>query len=345
MQVGVVGASGYGGGELLRLLAGHPEFEVTVVAGNRAADRAVDEVFPQLSGSSVASMTIVPALTETLAGTAVMFLATPADVSAGLAPALVGGGTTVVDLSGAFRLEATTYARWYRAEHAAPELTPAPYGLPELFRSQLAGARLVAGPGCYATAALLCLWPLTGLIDPATVTVVGMSGVSGAGRGLREDLHAGHAMGNVAAYGAPGHRHTPEMESSWQRAAETRGETITPSLTFVPHLVPMVRGLVATITATLLPEVTGDAVLGAVTDAYAAEPFVSVMPSWPQAAHVLGGNGAHVHAAVDESNRRVIASCAVDNLVKGAAGQAIQAANAAVGMDEDAGLSPIGVYP
>lgn len=345
MQVGVVGGSGYGGGELLRLLEGHPTLEVAVVAGSRAAGSRVDDVLPHLSGTRAGALEIVHADAAMLADCAVVFLATPATTSMALAPRLVDAGAKVVDLSGAFRLDAAVYTRWYGDEHAAPDLAPAPYGLPEIFRAELAGAPLIAGPGCFATAAIIGLWPLTGLVDPATVSVTGLSGVSGAGRGLRDDLHAGHAMGNVAPYGAPSHRHTPEMEAAWVRAGAQQGRRIVPTVTFVPHLVPMTRGLVATAVATLAADATPEDVRWAFTDAYRDEPFVTVTPAWPSTAHVLGGNGAHVHAAVDDRSRRVVVSCAIDNLVKGAAGQALQAANVAAGIEEDAGLSPIGTYP
>ena len=345
MNTGVVGGSGYGGGELLRLLTGHPAFQLETVAGNRAAGSRVGDVFPHLAGLAVADVVMEPSSSGALIGCELVFLATPAPVSMELAPGLIDGGARVVDLSGAFRLDADVYARWYGQVHGAPQLTPAPYGLPEMFRADLAGADLIAGPGCSVTAALLALLPLTGLIDPATVNVTVLTGVSGAGRGLRDDLHAAHAMANVAAYGAPQHRHTPEMEDLWARAAAGRGLTIAPSITFVPHLVPMVRGLLATVTATLAPGVGADDVPGAVSDTYAEEPFVSVMPAWPSTAHVIGGNSAHVHARVDDRNRRVVVSCAIDNLLKGAAGQAVQAANAAAGFDEQAGLPTAGVYP
>lgn len=345
VRVGVVGGSGYGGGELLRLLQGHPQLGVTRIAANRAAGSRVVDVFPNLAGSPVAAHLIEPADDFDGDGCDVVFLATPAGVSMALAPGLVAAGLRVVDLSGAFRLSADVYRDWYGAAHTAPTMTPAPYGLPELFRADLAGADLVAGAGCSPTAALLALWPLTGLVDPATVTVTVLTGVSGAGRSLRDDLHAAHAMANVAAYGTPHHRHTPEMEAVWARAATAAGHTVAPAITFVPHLVPMVRGLVATVTATLAPGAAADAVVPAARDAYADEVFVTVTSAWPSSAHVLGGNGAHVCVAVDGRVRRAVASCAIDNMGKGAAGQAVQAANVMLGLDEAAGLSATGVYP
>jgi N-acetyl-gamma-glutamyl-phosphate reductase len=317
MDVGIVGGSGYGGGELLRLLAGHPTFKVRTVAAGSSAGRELREVFPNLDTDGV----LVPAEPANLDGCAVVFLATPAEVSAELAPPLAAQGSVVVDLSDAFRAD-----------------PGAVYGLPELFRDQVPGATLIANPGCYPTAALLALAPLAGLVAPDSVAVVGMSGTSGAGRGLREDLHASHAAANVAPYGAPAHRHTPEIVAGW--AALTGAQA---PVTFVPHLVPMARGLVCTVTADLV----GDpgAVEAAAAQRFAEEPFVRVVDTWPHTTHVTGANTAHLHVAVDADAGRAIASCAIDNLVKGAAGQAIQNANLASGLPETAGLPTAGLYP
>lgn len=348
--VGVVGASGYGGAELVRLLAGHPSLELAVAAASASAGERLDAVAPHLAGLPSAATELVPAEAGELAGCELVFLATPHAASAELAPALVEAGATVVDLSGAFRLDAEEFAFWYGLEHPAPQLAPAAYGLPELFRADLEGARLVAAPGCYPTAALLALAPLTGLVDPATVTVTGMSGTSGAGKGLRADLHASHAMGNVVPYGAPGHRHTPEMERWWSAYARSATAAATGladpvPLSFTPHLVPMPRGQLCTVTAALTADATSDAVAEAVARFAASEPFVVAPGQWPATTHVAGGNAAHLHASVDARTGRVTAACALDNLLKGAAGQALQAANVALGLDETAGLSPAGVHP
>lgn len=342
MDVGVVGASGYGGAELLRLLAWHPTLKVRTIAAGAQAGQRIDAVFPHLAGLAQGGDTLVPSEPDALEGCEAVFLATPHAVSLELAPALVDGGATVIDLSGAFRLDPAAFEEWYGLEHTAPERSPAVYGLPELFRSTLPGATLVAGPGCYPTAALLALAPLAGLVDPATVTVVGMSGTSGAGKGLRDDLHASHALANVAPYGAPRHRHTPEIERWW--AASAGWDGVAP-LTFVPHLVPMARGQLCTVTATLAEGAGEEDAQAAFADAYANEPFVEVRGEWPATTHVVGGNGAHVGVAVDPRAGRVTVACAIDNLVKGASGQALQAANVALGLPEAAGLSPVGVYP
>lgn len=341
MDVGIVGGSGYGGAELIRLLAGHPTLEVRTVAGGSQAGRDLAEVFPHLNRSG----TLAPATPDALTGCDLVFLATPHAVSLALAPDLLADGATVVDLSGAFRLAPAAFEAAYGLDHTAPELSPAVYGLPELHRHAVAGAGLVAGPGCYPTAALLALAPLAGLVDPASVTIVGMSGSSGAGRALREDLHVSHAMGNTGAYAAPGHRHTPEIEAQW--AALTGTDS---AISFTPHLVPQVRGMVVTLNAQLLDaRLTGDpaTVRDAYHARYAAEPFVQVLPggTWPQSTHVVGANSAHVGVAVDPRTGRVTASCAIDNLTKGAAGQCLQAANIALGLPETDGLPTIAVYP
>ncbi|MGH8932870.1 MAG: N-acetyl-gamma-glutamyl-phosphate reductase [Egibacteraceae bacterium] len=340
MDVGIVGGSGYGGAELLRLLAGHPTLKVRTVAARGAAGKDLAEVFPHLGMTGA----LVQAAPDQLDGCSVVFLATPHEVSLDVAPALLAQGATVVDLSGAFRLEAKVFREWYRLEHTAPDLTPAAYGLPELFREQLEGVNLIANPGCYPTAALLALAPLAGLIDPATIVVAGMSGTSGAGKGLREDLHASHASGNTVAYGAPRHRHTPEIERIW--GLLTGANTPKP-LTFVPHLVPMSRGQLCTVTATLAHRASLTEIRDAYVQRYAAEPFVTLTPQgvWPATTHLPGSNAAHLGVAVDHRTRGVVASCAIDNLTKGAAGQAIQAANVALGLPETAGLPIAGVYP
>ena len=342
MDVGVIGGSGYGGGELLRLLEHHPAFKVRVVASGRTAGQALAAVFPHLAGTSVADLELVEATPEALSGCQVIFSATPHGVSLEMLPGLLTHGRTVVDLSGAFRLPPAAFADWYGEPHTAPSLTPAVYGLPELTREELPGADLIAGPGCYPTAALLALAPLVGIVGDGPVTVHGMSGWSGAGRKLRDDLHSSHAHANVAAYAAPRHRHTPEIAAQFVKAGG--GEN---AVVFVPHLVPMARGMVVTVTAPMAAAVPARAVHEMVALYYRDEPFVTVLEpgSWPESTHVSGSNAAHVGVAVDERAGAVVASCALDNLVKGAAGQAIQAANVATGTAETAGLPIAGLYP
>ncbi|MGI9018811.1 MAG: N-acetyl-gamma-glutamyl-phosphate reductase [Euzebya sp.] len=337
MDVGIVGGSGYGGAELLRLLATHPTLKVRTVAAGSAAGQDLAEVFPHLGLSG----TLAASTPEALEGCDLVFLATPHEVSMTLAPVLREQGTTVVDLSGAFRLTPEAFGEWYGLDHTAPTLTPAVYGLPEINRSQIVGAGLIAGPGCYPTAALLALAPLAGLVDPASVTIVGMSGSSGAGKGLRGDLHVSHASGNTGAYAAPGHRHTPEIEAQWAGLTATPAATVS----FTPHLVPQVRGMVVTLNATLTADLAE--VRPAYEARYSHEHFVTLLApgTWPQSTHTIGANTAHVGVTVDPRTGRVTASCAIDNLTKGAAGQALQAANVALGLPEDAGLPTMAVYP
>jgi N-acetyl-gamma-glutamyl-phosphate reductase len=340
VDVGVVGGSGYAGGELLRLLAAHPALKVRVVAGRRSAGQDLRAVYPHLGMDGE----VVAADPAVLGSCDLVFLATPHAVSLELAPALVAAGTPTLDLSGAFRLPPATFTDWYGDAHPAPELAPAPYGLPELFRAHLPGAPLVAVPGCYPTAALLALAPLAGLVDPAGVVVNGLSGWSGAGAGLRDDLHASHASGNLTLYGAPRHRHTPEIEQGWAALAGLDGPV---PLTFTPHLVPLARGLVCTVTAPLLPGADPGAVRAAADERYAAEPFVTVLPegAWPSSVAVRAANTAHVGVATDPRTGRVTVACAIDNLTKGAAGQAVQAANVVLGLPEPTGLPTAAVYP
>ena len=336
--VGIAGASGYGGAELLRLLAQHPSLDVAVIAGGATAGQTLDSVFPHLGSER----TLAPSVAESFEGCDAVFLATPHELSLELAPALVASGVRVVDLSGAFRLEPASFEQWYGQPHPTPDLAPATYGLPELFGDDIRGALLVANPGCYPTASLLALAPVAGLVEPDSVSIAGLSGTSGAGKGLRDELHFTHAAANVAAYGAPNHRHTPEIEQAWARLTG-----VPAAVTFTPHLVPMPRGLLCTVTATLRSDAVAEDVRSAYDKAYAAEPFVRLVAegTWPSTTHVKGANGAAVGVAVDPRTGRVTASCAIDNLGKGAAGQAIQNANVMLGLPHDTGLSAVGIYP
>jgi N-acetyl-gamma-glutamyl-phosphate reductase len=348
-RVAVAGASGYAGGELLRLLAGHPDLELGPVTGQSSAGRPIGEVHPHLAGvPSLAGRRFDAAGTVAGSGCDLAFLALPAGESAPLAADL-GPGMSIVDLGPDFRLaDAGAWARHYRPPHAGRWTT----GLPELpgAREQIRAATRVAVPGCYATAAIVALAPLlaAGLVEPQDIVIVAASGTSGAGRSLRPDLLASEVMGAVSAYQAGGtHRHTPEIEQALGEAAGLGGAVqhgVTVS--FTPILVPMPRGILATCTARL----TGDPaapVRPALADAYAGEPFVCVLPEgrWPTTAAVAGSNGVHLQAAADARTGRATVVAAIDNLGKGAAGQAIQNANLMLGLAETAGLTPIGVSP
>ena len=334
-RIGIVGASGYGGAELLRLLAGHPAIEVAVVAAHAQAGEPVADLFPNHAGARTFDVVDL----DELVALDLVFLATPHGPALELGAALYDAGTPTVDLSAAFRLDADGFRTWYGQDHPRPELAPAAYGLPERFRDDIVTADLVASPGCYPTATLLGLAPLVDLVVPGTLVVDAKSGTSGAGRAAKDHLHFAHVHGDLVAYGAPDHRHTGEIER-W-----LPGEL--GPISFTPHLVPMSRGLLATCYAGLRDGVDADQVQDALASAYATEPFVHVLPpgSFPHTKAVAGSNGCQVSATVDPRTRRVVVTSAIDNLGKGAAGQALQAANLRLGLDETAGLSTIGVYP
>ncbi len=338
-QVGVVGASGYGGAELLRLLAGHPALEITSVAAHSQAGEPVASLYPNLTGLGTFDDVDV----ARLAALDLVFVATPHGPALELGSALADAGTRVVDLSAAFRLSAADFTTWYGEEHPRPDLAPATYGLTELNRTAVAESSLVANPGCYPTAALLALVPLVDLIDTTTVVVDGKSGTSGAGRGPKPNLHFAHVAGSFTAYGAPTHRHTGEIEA-W--LGGLGGVDVHP-VSFTPHLVPMPRGLLATCYATVHDGVDAAAITQALTRHYADEPFVHVLPAgtFPVTKAVAGSNGCQVSAVVDQRTRRVVVTAAIDNLGKGAAGQALQNANLMLGLEETAGLTAVGVYP
>jgi len=319
----VIGASGYTGAELLRLLAQHPDFEPVVATSREFAGKPVTSVYPNLR----TQLTFSEFDANAAADLDLVFLALPHGASMDAGAALVKAGTPVVDL----------YAG---ADHTAPgTLDEWVYGLPELHREQIRGARAIANPGCYPTAALLALAPLVtaGAIDPASIVVSAASGVSGAGRGVNPGVHFSHVDANFKAYGVPRHKHTPEIE---QELSTLAGALVT--ITFVPHLVPMPRGLLATCVATA----TGVADPTAIARAhYANEPFVHVIDTSPETKYTHGSNHALLQYVTDPRTNRVIALCALDNLGKGAAGQAIQNANLMFGHEETAGLGASGVYP
>ncbi len=342
-RVGIVGASGYGGAELLRLLGGHPGIDVEVVAAHSQAGQPVASLFPNLPGERVFD----PVDVDRLSSLDLVFLATPHGPSLDLGAQLVDAGTRVVDLSGAFRLTAEGFATWYGEAHPRPDLVPAVYGLPEFFRKQIADATLVANPGCYVTTALLGLRPLAPLLEPGSVVVDGKSGTSGAGRAAKDALHHAHVFADLTAYGAPGHRHTGEIEH-WL-SNDLDGPTSAPlgAVQFTPHLIPMSRGLLTTSYAAAREGVTAEEVQQALADAYADEPFVHVLApgTFPHTKAVAGSNGCQLSALLDPRTNRVVVTSVTDNLGKGAAGQALQNANLMLGLDETHGLTSIGVYP
>ena len=335
IRVAVVGAAGYAGGELVRLLAGHPSVEIASVHARERDGVAVETELPHLAPLGLSFRDGEPD------GVQVAFLALPHGASAEYAPRLLERGVTVIDIGADFRLrDADAYRTWYGAVHAAPLLlTDAVYGLTEWNRAALCGAKLVANPGCYPTAALLALAPFAraGLLS-GEVIVDAKSGISGAGRGAGADYLFTELTESTRAYGLGGHRHQPEIEQGLADA----GAAV--PLTFVPHLVPQSRGILATCYVSLADDLDDEALTTLLRDAYDAEHFVHVSAAPPATKQATGSNHAFVHARRVGARRAVVLS-AIDNLGKGAAGQAIQNMNVVLGLDETAGLGSLGLHP
>ena len=334
IRTAILGASGYVGGELLRLLAAHPELAPAKLFGDSKAGQPVGAVHPHLA-AAYPNAAVQRFEQGSLERIDLVFAALPHGHSQRIAAQILDAGIPFVDLGADFRLnDAGTYERWYGHAHEAPELLGNfVYGIPELNRSEIKAAKAVAAAGCYATAAVLALKPLvdSGLVDPASLIVDAASGVSGAGREAREATGFSTVDGSFSAYGLLNHRHTAEMEMAL-------GGTVL----FTPHLVPMTRGILATCHGTA--QGSGDP-LEALRAAYAGEPFVHVADQPPATKWVSGSNGVQVTARRDDRTGRVVALAAIDNLGKGAAGQMIQCANLMLGLEETAGLTSIGVYP
>ena len=331
IRTAILGASGYVGGELLRLIAAHPALAPVKLYGDSKAGQPVSAVHPHLAAAYPDSA--IDRFEGDLSNIDLVFAALPHGHSQKIAGEIVGTGVPFVDLGADFRLsDAATYAKWYGHEHEAPELLGSfVYGIPELNGGAIRGAKAVAAAGCYATAAILALKPLKGLIKANSIIVNAASGVSGAGRETKEATAFNTVDGSLTAYGLLNHRHTAEMQMA-----------LGGTLLFTPHLAPMNRGILATCYA----EAEGPCEpLGRLTDAYADEPFVTVTNDPPATKWVTGSNGALVTARYDKRTNRILALCAIDNLGKGAAGQMFQCANLMLGLEETAGLSTIGVYP
>ncbi|MFD5316270.1 N-acetyl-gamma-glutamyl-phosphate reductase [Streptomyces sp. NPDC127098] len=340
LRAAVAGASGYAGGEILRLLLGHPEVEIGTLTGNTSAGQRLGVSQPQLL--PLADRVVEETTPAALAGHDVVFLALPHGHSAAVAEQL-GDETLIVDCGADFRLsDAADWERFYGSPHAGTW----PYGLPELpgGRQALRGARRIAVPGCYPTAVTLALFPAyaAGLAEPEAV-IVAASGTSGAGRSLKPHLLGSEVMGAMSPYGVGGgHRHTPEMI---QNLSAVAGERVTVS--FTPTLAPMSRGILATCSARARPGLTAAELRETYAKALAGEPFVRLLPEgqWPNTAAVAGSNAALLQVALDESAGRLIVVSAIDNLTKGTAGGAVQSMNIALGLPEELGLSTIGVAP
>ena len=337
-RVAIVGVTGYAGGELARILLRHPEVELVAAVARSHQGEPLRDVQPHLHGAP-ASLKVG----SDVGNAEVVITALPAGEAAKLAPGWLGEGRALIDVGSDFRLrEAAGYPRWYGYQHPAPELLgKAVYGLTEFARAKLRDARLVSNPGCYPTASLLALAPAVraGLIGD-DVIIDAKSGVSGAGHNVDEAYLYGSIDENVRAYGVPRHRHTPEIAQGLSAFGLP-----SPRLTFTPHLIPMTRGLIATCYAPLRDGVTAAQVADAYASAYADEPFVRITRAFPQTKAALGSNWCLVHAIVDEANGRLVAMGALDNLVKGAAGSAVQNLNAMRGYPETLGLEGLPLWP
>ena len=337
MDVGAVGGSGYTGAELLRLCAGHPSFDVRLATADTHAGTPVAQLYPSLVASypELGFTALDPA---ELDGLEIVFLALPHGEAQQLVPDLRKRVGRIVDLSADFRLrDPGLYPRWYGHEHAAPDLLAEfAFGIPELFRNDLVNAELVAAAGCYVTAAALALAPLvrSGAVEATGVIVDAAGGVSGAGRGLKHTTQFGTVNEDFVAYGLLDHRHTPEIEQA------TGAQVL-----FTPHLAPMTRGILATCYARPSGKTSTSELLALFRQAYDGEPFVVVTEDPPSTKATYGSNTAQLTARYDERTGWVLVLCALDNLVKGASGQAIQCANLACGLPETAGLPTVGVYP
>jgi N-acetyl-gamma-glutamyl-phosphate reductase len=363
IRVAVAGASGYAGGELLRLLAGHPDLEIAAVSAGSSAGKPITSIHPNLTGHPrYDGKSFDRTDADALKDAELIFMALPHGESAALASELPNA--KIIDLSADFRLgDEEAWHQFYGQD--VPYAGRWAYGLPELpgAREKIKSARTVAAPGCYATTSILALAPLlhAGLIEPDDIVIVAASGTTGAGRSLRADLLASEVMGSMSAYKVGGaHRHTPEIEQALsevqnhQNASSERTVASSSPVTvsFTPTLAPMPRGILATATGKLAPGVAGsadatDRLRQALADAYAGGPFVHLLPAgqWPATGAVAGSNGAHLQVAADLHAGRAVVIATTDNLGKGAAGQAVQIANLMLGLPETAGLTTPGVAP
>ena len=341
IKVGIVGGTGYTGVELLRLLAQHPHVELHAITSRGEAGTAVADMFPSLRGR--VALQFVDPQAAALDKCDVVFFATPNGIAMGQAQSLLKAGTKIIDLAADFRIrDVAEWEKWYGMKHAAPDLVAeAVYGLPEVNRDSIRKARLVANPGCYPTAVQLGFLPLveSGLVDHSHLIADAKSGVSGAGRKAEVHTLFSEASDSFKAYGVPGHRHLPEIRQGLARAA---GKPV--GLTFVPHLTPMVRGIHATLYARIEQEADFQALYEA---RYQSEPFVDVLPfgSHPDTRSVRAANVCRIALHRPQGGNTLVVLAVIDNLVKGAAGQAIQNMNIMFGIDECAGLTQIPVLP
>ncbi len=345
IKVGIIGASGYTGNELVRILAQHPEAEITAITSRTNEGRKLEEVYggftgwdgPAFSGSDSP---------DAVDGCDVVFLAMPHGVALELVPSLLEKGQKVIDLGADFRFrDGETYQSWYKLPHTQAELTKsAVYGLPEIYRKEIRQAMLVGNPGCYPTSIILAVYPLLkeGLVDPDRIIIDSKSGVSGAGRKGEVAYNYPELFGNFKAYGLPGHRHTPEIEQELSRAA---GKEI--RVSFSPHLLPVARGILSTIHLSLIKNVSTKEVEEVLARSYQGEPFVKIVkePRLPELKWVVGTNCCQIGVRVDQRTNQLVVVSVIDNMVKGASGQAVQNMNLACDLPETMGLQQWPVFP
>lgn len=339
IRVSVIGATGYAGVELVRLLCGHPQTELKYLVSHSFAGQELSELYPNFAGSCRYTLADMD-LEKIAAESNCIFTSLPHGTSDDVIAALYGYGKVVIDLSGDYRYNsAALYEKWYGTVHAHPELlAQSVYGLPELHREELKKTRLVGNPGCYTTCSILALAPLAAgkWIDPDSIIIDAKSGASGAGRSLSQGLHFCELNENMRAYKLGTHRHTSEIE---QELSLVAGKEI--ALSFSPHILPINRGILATSYANLAKDADFDAIMQAYEEYYADEPFVVLHKkgSLPELKHVCGSNYIHIGFVIDQRLRRIIVVSAIDNLIKGAGGQAVQNMNLLFGLDEKTGLS------
>lgn len=347
-NIGVLGASGYTGAELLRLLIPHPRIAIRLLTADRRAGEEIRTVFPQFAPYGLPRLTSIEAVDWAASGLDLAFCALPHGTTQKVVRHIVGAAPTlkVIDLSADFRLsDLSAYARWYGHAHHAPELQAgAVYGLVENYRDAIRGTHLVANPGCYPTCAQLPLIPLlkARAIDPSEIVVDAKSGMTGAGRSAKEAMIYAEVAEGIHAYGVGSHRHMAELDQELSKAA---GQEVT--VTFTPHLMPMNRGILSTIYVRSVNGNTPEQLHAILARTYAAEPFVHVLPfgETPQTRHVRGSNMTSIGVAADRIPGRAIVIAALDNLTKGASGQAVQAMNLMLGFPETLGLDHIALFP
>lgn len=343
MDIGIVGATGYGGADLIRILQHHPEVRGLKLYSSSQAGKDIRESFPHLQRLKDVVLEDIDPVSMGKA-LDVVFMATPAGISAELTPDLLSNGLRVIDLSGDFRLKDwKTYETWYKKKPAPAEWTErAVYGLTEWKKEEIKKARLLANPGCFPTAALLGLLPLAEQIEADSIIIDGKTGVSGAGRGLSDAVHFSETHGNFKIYKVNRHQHTPEIEQELARV-----NSRVQSITFSPHLVPMTRGIMVTIYAKITSPSTEKALHHILEEAYQHTPFVSVRKAghFPSTKEVYGSNQCDIGLSYDKRTGRVTIVSVIDNLMKGAAGQAVQNMNVMFGFEETAGLQGFPVYP